>query len=128
MHGAVLAAVTPSNTPGGSNLTAMFPTAIFIIQAVVLYMRFRRKPRAVPGQAALATGQWASRGGAGGIAATATATAAGGSASGGTEAAGTAGADGGGSGEAEPADQAGQESSAAVGDSADSGGPAGPGD
>ncbi len=62
VHGAVLAAVTPSNTPGGSNLTALFPTAIFIIQAAVLYLRFRRRPQAVPGHVALAASHWAHRG------------------------------------------------------------------
>ena len=61
MHGAVLAAVTPSNTPHGSNMTALFPTIIFIIQAVVLYVRFRRRPQAVPGHVALASSTWVTR-------------------------------------------------------------------
>ena len=41
MHGALLAAVHPDNTPHGYNLTFAFPMLLFIIVAGALYLRFR---------------------------------------------------------------------------------------
>jgi hypothetical protein len=58
VHGALLAAVTPDNTPHGYNLTFAFPMLLFIIVAGVLYLRFRR-PHRVPGHVALASSRWA---------------------------------------------------------------------
>ena len=56
MPGSILAAVTPDNTPGGAVLTFAFPLGLFIVVAVLLYLRFsrphRRVPAAVTGQAA----------------------------------------------------------------------------
>lgn len=59
MHAAVLAAVTPVNTPHGSNMTAIFPVVLFVITAAVLYLRFRRQPQ-VPGHVALTLSKWVS--------------------------------------------------------------------
>lgn len=54
MQGTLLAAISPDNTPHGYNLTFAFPMLMFIIIAVLLYLRFR-SPHRVPGQAALAS-------------------------------------------------------------------------
>jgi hypothetical protein len=54
VHGTLLAAVSPSNTPHGYNLTFAFPMLMFIIIAGTLYLRFRR-PHRVPGHVALAS-------------------------------------------------------------------------
>lgn len=59
MHGAVLAAVTPSNTPHGSNMTAIVPVLVFVFSAAALYLRLRRPPQVVPGHMALASSRWA---------------------------------------------------------------------
>ena len=69
MHGALLAAVHPDNTPHGYNLTFAFPMLMFIIVAGALYLRFRSAHQ-VPGHVALESSRWAS-------ATTATATAVG---------------------------------------------------
>jgi hypothetical protein len=49
----VLAAVSPANTPHGSNLTFAFPMLLFIVIAGALYLRVR-SPHRVPGHAPLA--------------------------------------------------------------------------
>ena len=56
MHGALLAAVTPDNTPHGYNLTFAFPMLLFIVVAGALYLRFRA-PHRVPGHVARATAE-----------------------------------------------------------------------
>jgi hypothetical protein len=54
----VLAAVIrPDNTPGGYQLTYLFPLAVFIISAATLYLKFRR-PHRVPGHVALSSSRW----------------------------------------------------------------------
>ena len=58
MHAAVLAAITPSDSPHGANLTVIVPVAVFVISAAVLYLRFRRPPQ-TPGNVALATARLA---------------------------------------------------------------------
>lgn len=58
MHGALLAAVTPDNTPHGYNLTFAYPMLLFIVVAGALYLRFRA-PHRVPGHVALAASRWA---------------------------------------------------------------------
>ncbi len=58
MHGALLAAVRPDNTPHGYNLTFAFPMLMFIIVAGVLYLRFRAGHR-VPGHVSLTSSRWA---------------------------------------------------------------------
>jgi len=64
VHGALLAAVHPDNTPHGYNLTFAFPMLMFIIVAGALYLRFRAAHN-VPGHVALGSSRWASAGGAG---------------------------------------------------------------
>ena len=61
MHGALLAAVHPDNTPHGYNLTFAFPMLMFIIVAGALYLRFRASHR-VPGHIALSSSRWAGGG------------------------------------------------------------------
>ncbi len=63
VHGALLAAVTPDNTPHGYNLTFAFPMLLFIIVAGALYLRFRA-PHRVPGHVALTSSRWAKGAGA----------------------------------------------------------------
>jgi hypothetical protein len=46
--GSILAAVTPDNTPAGAVLTFAFPVGLFIVIAVILYLRFARPHRRVP--------------------------------------------------------------------------------
>jgi hypothetical protein len=46
--GSILAAVTPDNTPAGAVLTFAFPLGLFIVIAVILYLRFARPHRRVP--------------------------------------------------------------------------------
>jgi hypothetical protein len=46
--GLILAAVSPDNTPAGSNLTYAFPGLLFIIIALVLYALFSRPHRRIP--------------------------------------------------------------------------------
>lgn len=58
MHVTLLAAVSPSNTPHGYNLTFAFPMLMFIIIAGALFLRFR-SPHRVPGHVALASSRWA---------------------------------------------------------------------
>lgn len=48
MPGSILAAVTPDNTPAGAVLTFAFPLGLFIVIAVILYLRFARPHRRVP--------------------------------------------------------------------------------
>ena len=50
MHGVVLAAVNPDNTPHGYNWTFAFPMLLFIVIALVLYALFSRPHRRVPGR------------------------------------------------------------------------------
>ena len=59
MHGMLLAAVSPDNTPHGYNLTFAFPMLMFIIIAGGLYLRFRGTHR-IPGHVGLASSRWAS--------------------------------------------------------------------
>jgi hypothetical protein len=56
MPGSILAEVTSDNTAGGSVLTAIFPVVLFVIVAVILYLRFSRPHRRVPAPAATAPG------------------------------------------------------------------------
>ena len=49
MPGPALALVTSDNTSGGTMLTWAAPLALFVIVAVVLYLRFSRPHRRVPG-------------------------------------------------------------------------------
>ena len=58
MHGALLSAVHPDNTPHGYNLTFAFPMLMFIIVAGALYLRFRGAHR-VPGHVGLMSSRWA---------------------------------------------------------------------
>ena len=64
MHGALLAAVRPDNTPHGYNLTFAFPMLMFIIVAGALYLRFRAAHH-VPGHVSLSASRWAGGGTAG---------------------------------------------------------------
>ena len=64
MHGALLAAVHPDNTPHGYNLTFAFPMLMFIIVAGALYLRFRAAHN-VPGHVAHSSSRWAGAGAAG---------------------------------------------------------------
>jgi hypothetical protein len=64
VHGALLAAVHPDNTPHGYNLTFAFPMLMFIIVAGALYLRFRAAHH-VPGHVSLSASRWASGGAAG---------------------------------------------------------------
>lgn len=57
MHGALLAAVHPDNTPHGYNLTFAFPMLMFIIVAGALYLRFRATHQ-VPGHVSLMSSRW----------------------------------------------------------------------
>ena len=59
MHGTLLAAVHPDNTPHGYNWTFVFPMLMFIIVAGALYLRFRSAHQ-VPGHVALESSRWAS--------------------------------------------------------------------
>jgi hypothetical protein len=65
VHGALLAAVHPDNTPHGYNLTFAFPMLMFIIVAGALYLRFRGSHR-VPGHVGLMSSRWAGAANAGG--------------------------------------------------------------
>jgi len=58
VHGALLAAVHPDNTPHGYNWTFVFPMLMFIIVAGALYLRFRSAHQ-VPGHVALESSRWA---------------------------------------------------------------------
>jgi hypothetical protein len=58
VHGALLAAVHPDNTPHGYNWTFAFPMLMFIIIAGVLYLRFRGAHN-VPGHVSFTSSQWA---------------------------------------------------------------------
>ena len=64
MHGALLAAVRPDNTPHGYNWTFAFPMLMFIIVAGALYLRFRAAHH-VPGHISLSASRWAGGGSAG---------------------------------------------------------------
>jgi hypothetical protein len=64
VHGALLAAVHPDNTPHGYNLTFAFPMLMFIIVAGALYLRFRAAHN-VPGHVAHSSSRWAGAGTAG---------------------------------------------------------------
>jgi len=64
VHGALLAAVRPDNTPHGYNLTFAFPMLMFIIVAGALYLRFRAAHH-VPGHVSLSASRWAGGGTAG---------------------------------------------------------------
>src|SRR5262249_10115181 len=64
VHGALLAAVHPDNTPHGDNLTFAFPMLMFIIVAGALYLRFRAAHHA-PGPVSLSASRWAGGGTAG---------------------------------------------------------------
>lgn len=50
MHGVVLAAVNPDNTPHGYNWTFAFPMLLFIVVALILYGLYSRPHRRVPGR------------------------------------------------------------------------------
>ena len=57
MPGPALALVTSDNTNGGTTLTWALPLALFVVVAVVLYLRFSRPHRRVPaGRVALTGG------------------------------------------------------------------------
>lgn len=45
---AVLAAVTPDNTPHGYNLTFGFPMAVFVVVGIALYLLLGRPHRRIP--------------------------------------------------------------------------------
>jgi len=45
---AVVAAVTPDNTPHGYNLTFAVPVALFAVVAVALYLLFSRPHQRIP--------------------------------------------------------------------------------
>lgn len=62
MQGRLLAAISPVNTPHGSNLTFAFPLLLFIVVAGVLYLRFR-SPHKVPGHVPTAAGHRLGAGG-----------------------------------------------------------------
>jgi len=64
VHGALLAAVRPDNTPHGYNWTFAFPMLMFIIVAGALYLRFRAAHH-VPGHVSLTASRWAGGGAAG---------------------------------------------------------------
>ena len=49
---AVVAAVTPDNTPHGYNLTFAVPVALFAVVAVALYLLFSRPHQRIPARAA----------------------------------------------------------------------------
>jgi hypothetical protein len=59
VHGTLLAAISPANTPHGYNWTFAFPMLLFIVVAAGLYLRFRG-PHRVPGHVSLASSRWAS--------------------------------------------------------------------
>jgi hypothetical protein len=48
VHGVVLAAVNPDNTPHGYNWTFAFPMLLFIVIALILYALYSRPHRRVP--------------------------------------------------------------------------------
>jgi hypothetical protein len=50
VHGVVLAAVNPDNTPHGYNWTFGFPMLLFIVVALILYALYSRPHRRVPGR------------------------------------------------------------------------------
>jgi hypothetical protein len=50
VHGVVLAAVNPDNTPHGYNWTFAFPMLLFIVVALILYALYSRPHRRVPGR------------------------------------------------------------------------------
>jgi hypothetical protein len=56
MPGPALALVTSDNTSGGTMLTWAAPLALFVIVAVVLYLRFSRPHRRVPAGRVALTG------------------------------------------------------------------------
>jgi hypothetical protein len=55
VHGVVLAAVSPDNTPHGYNWTFAFPMLLFIVVALILYALYSRPHRRVPGRPIQAT-------------------------------------------------------------------------
>src|SRR6476659_4045767 len=57
MPGPALALVTSDNTSGGTMLTWAAPLALFVIVAVVLYLRFSRPHRRVPDRRVALTGR-----------------------------------------------------------------------
>jgi hypothetical protein len=63
MPGPALALVTSDNTNGGTMLTWAAPLALFVIVAVVLYLRFSRPHRRVPARRVALTGRAAVAGG-----------------------------------------------------------------
>ena len=75
MHGVVLAAVNPDNTPHGYNWTFAFPMLLFIVVALILYGLYSRPHRRVPSRPIQAgsTGGRAARGATGGATLTASA-------------------------------------------------------
>jgi hypothetical protein len=50
VHGVVLAAVNPDNTPHGYNWTFAFPMLLFIVVGLILYALYSRPHRRVPGR------------------------------------------------------------------------------
>ena len=56
MPGPALALVTSDNTNGGTMLTWALPLALFVIVAVVLYLRLSRPHRRVPARRVALTG------------------------------------------------------------------------
>jgi hypothetical protein len=75
VHGVVLAAVSPDNTPHGYNWTFAFPMLLFIVVALILYALYSRPHRRVPGRPiqAESTGGRAAHGATGGATLTASA-------------------------------------------------------
>jgi hypothetical protein len=58
VHRALLAVISPDNTPHGYNLTFAFPMALFVIVALALFLIFRSTHR-VPGHVAMSSSRWA---------------------------------------------------------------------
>jgi hypothetical protein len=55
MPGLILASVTSDSADGGAILTFAFPVALFVVVAVILYLRFSRPHRRVPARPILMT-------------------------------------------------------------------------
>jgi hypothetical protein len=62
MPGTILAIVTSDSADGGAILTAAFPVALFVVVAVLLYLRFSRPHRRVPDRRILVPAQAAAPG------------------------------------------------------------------
>jgi hypothetical protein len=53
----IAGAVTPDNTPGGGILTFAIPVGLFVVVAVILYLRFSRPHRRIPARVAPRAGR-----------------------------------------------------------------------